>query len=110
MKTSIAVTNARTAGGQFIVGMQAFRGNPCDGHTLTGQIEQVERLTGITVERAYVDRGYKVTSMAERRGSISPTPAASPHPRSDANCGDEMPSSRSSATPNPTACSNAAAV
>jgi IS5 family transposase len=59
VKTSIAVTNARTAGGQFIVGMQALPGNPYDGHTLSGQIEQVERLTGITVERAYVDRGYK---------------------------------------------------
>jgi IS5 family transposase len=59
VKTSIALTNARTAGGQFIVGMQALPDNPYDGHTLTGQIEQVERLTGITVERAYVDRGYK---------------------------------------------------
>lgn len=59
VKTSIAVTNARTTGGQFIVGMQALPGNPYDGHTLSGQIEQVERLTGVTVERAYVDRGYK---------------------------------------------------
>ncbi len=49
----------RTAGGQFILGMQTLPGNPYDGHTLSGQIEQVERLTGITVERAYVDRGYK---------------------------------------------------
>jgi IS5 family transposase len=32
---------------------------PYDGHTLTGQIEQVERLTGVTVERAHGDRGYK---------------------------------------------------
>jgi IS5 family transposase len=39
--------------------MQALPGNPYDGHTLSGQIEQVERLTGITVERAYVDRGYR---------------------------------------------------
>ena len=50
VKTSIAVTNARTAGGQFIVGMQALPGNPYDGHTLSGQIEQVERLTGVTAE------------------------------------------------------------
>jgi IS5 family transposase len=59
VKTSIAVTNARTAGGQFIVGMQALPGSPYDGHTLSGQIEQVERLTGVAVERAYVDRGYR---------------------------------------------------
>ena len=53
------MTNARSAGGQFIVGMQALPGNPYDGHTLSGQIEQIERLTGIAAERAYVDRGYR---------------------------------------------------
>ena len=81
VKTSIAVTNARTAGGQFIVGMQALPGNPYDGHTLSGQIEQVERLTGVTVERAYVDRGYKghkhggkaKVYIAHTRGITSPT-------------------------------------
>ncbi|MBA3897612.1 MAG: IS5 family transposase [Sphingomonadaceae bacterium] len=81
VKTSIAVTNARTAGGQFIVGMQALPGSPYDGHTLSGQIEQVERLTGIAIERAYVDRGYrghKHTGKAEvyiahTRGISSPT-------------------------------------
>ncbi|MBF5089173.1 hypothetical protein F1640_03855 [Novosphingobium sp. NBM11] len=59
VKTSIAVTNARSAGGRFIVGMQALPGSPYDGHTLTGQITQIERLTGVAVERAYVDRGYR---------------------------------------------------
>ena len=81
VKTSIAVTNERTAGGQFIIGMQALPGNPYDGHTLTGQIEQVERLTGITVERAYVDRGYRghrhsgkaKVYIAHTRGITSPT-------------------------------------
>jgi IS5 family transposase len=81
VKTSIAVTNARTAGGQFIVGMQALPGNPYDGHTLTGQIEQVERLTGVTVERAYVDRGYRghkhggkaKVYITHTRGITSPT-------------------------------------
>ncbi|EGO93611.1 Transposase, IS4 family protein, partial [Acidiphilium sp. PM] len=34
-------------------------GNPYDGHTLAGQIEQVERITGVAVARAYVDRGYR---------------------------------------------------
>ena len=51
------------------------------GHTLSGQIEQVERLTGITVERAYVDRGYKghkhggkaKVYIAHTRGIASPT-------------------------------------
>ena len=81
VKTSIAVTNARTAGGQFIIGMQALPGSPYDGHTLSGQIEQVERLTGITVERAYVDRGYQGHGhqgkaqiyISRMRGIASPT-------------------------------------
>ena len=81
VKTSIAVTNARTAGGQFIVGMQALPGSPYDGHTLSGQIEQVERLTGVDVERAYVDRGYRghrhsgnaKVYIAHTRGITSPT-------------------------------------
>jgi len=81
VKTSIAVTNARTAGGQFIVGMQTLPGSPYDGHTLSGQIEQVERLTGVAVERAYVDRGYRghrhsgkaKIYIAHTRGIASPT-------------------------------------
>lgn len=81
VKTSIAVTNARCAGGQFIVGMQALPGNPYDGHTLSGQIEQIERLTGVIVERAYVDRGYRghkhsgdaQVYIAHTRGITSPT-------------------------------------
>ena len=81
VKTSIAVTNARSAGGQFIVGMQALAGSPYDGHTLSGQIEQVERLTGVAVERAYVDRGYRghkhsgkaQVYIAHTRGITSPT-------------------------------------
>jgi transposase, IS5 family len=59
VKASIATTNARTAGGQFIVGMMAVPGSPYDGHTLEQQIEQVERMTGVTVERAYADLGYR---------------------------------------------------
>jgi transposase, IS5 family len=59
VKASIATTNARTDGGQFIVGMMAMPGSPYDGHTLQQQIDQVERMTGVTVERAYVDLGYR---------------------------------------------------
>jgi IS5 family transposase len=78
---SIAVTNGRARGGQFILGMHALPGNPFDGHTLTGQIAQVERLTGNEVARAYVDRGYKGHShksgadvyIGHTRGMTSPT-------------------------------------
>ncbi len=59
VKTSIATINEKAKGGQFVVGSQALPGNPYDGHTLAAQIDQVERLTGICVKRAYGDRGYR---------------------------------------------------
>jgi transposase, IS5 family len=45
VKTSIAVTNARADGGQFILGIRTAPGLSYDGHTLKDQIAQVERLT-----------------------------------------------------------------
>ena len=64
VKVSIAVTNARARGGQFVVGMRSVPGLPYDGHTLKDQIAQVERLTGVTVKRAYVDKGYRGHGLA----------------------------------------------
>lgn len=61
VKTSIATTNERTKGGQFVLGAMALPGNPYDGHSLASQIDQVAKLTGTTVKRAYVDRGYRGT-------------------------------------------------
>jgi transposase, IS5 family len=59
VRVSLAVTNARAPGGQFVVGARSLPGNPYDGHTLAAQIAQAERLTGLAVERIYVDRGYR---------------------------------------------------
>jgi IS5 family transposase len=59
VKVSLATTNALAPGGQFVLGARALPGNPYDGHTLAAQIAQTERLTGIEIERAYVDRGYR---------------------------------------------------
>jgi IS5 family transposase len=42
-----------------VLGARSLPGNPFDGHTLAAQITQTERLTGVEVERAYVDRGYR---------------------------------------------------
>jgi IS5 family transposase len=64
VKVSIAVTNARAAGGQFVLGIQAMPGLPYDGHTLKDQIAQVERLTGENVARVYVDKGYRGHGLA----------------------------------------------
>ncbi len=39
--------------------MRALPGNPYDGHTLAGALEQVENLTDQKPEFAFVDRGYR---------------------------------------------------
>jgi IS5 family transposase len=43
----------------FVVGIQAFEGNPFDGHTLSSSMEQAERLGSFKAEEVYVDRGYR---------------------------------------------------
>jgi len=76
VKVSVATTNRES----FVVGMQALPGNPFDGHTLQGALNQVSSLTGKSPERCYVDRGYrghgvKKTSVfvsGQRRG-VTPT-------------------------------------
>jgi transposase, IS5 family len=80
VKVSLATTNALAPGGQFVLGARSLPGNPFDGHTLAEQIAQTERLTGVEVERAYVDRGYRghdadktrVILSGQKRG-ITPT-------------------------------------
>ncbi len=81
-KTSIATTNERCKGGQFVLGAMSLPGNPYDGHSLAGQIDQVTRLTGISVARVYVDRGYRGhkierdgldITISHTRGITSPT-------------------------------------
>ena len=58
-KVSLATTNRPAPGGQFVIGARTLPGNPFDGHTLAAQIAQTERITGVPIERAYVDRGYR---------------------------------------------------
>ena len=59
VKVSVVTTNARAPGGQFVLNAKALPGNPYDGHTLKGAIEATERLTGCSIERSYVDKGYR---------------------------------------------------
>ena len=59
MKASVVTTNARAPGGQFVLHARALPGNPYDGHTLRGIIDDTQRLTGREIERAYVDKGYR---------------------------------------------------
>ena len=55
MKVSLAVTHKEG----FCVGIQTCPGNPFAGHTLEGQLDQVERLTGRVPGTTFVDKGYQ---------------------------------------------------
>ena len=54
-KVSVAATNSRPPGGQFVAHVKAFHGNPYDGHTLRQVIEEMERWTG-DIGRAHLCR------------------------------------------------------
>jgi transposase, IS5 family len=66
VKASITTTNARAPGGVFVLHATALPGNPYDGHTLGGVIAATEQLTGRSIERAYVDKGYRGQARAPR--------------------------------------------
>ena len=55
----VKVGMATTSKGNWVVGIQAFTGNPYDGHTLEKTLEQMERLTGKKAKEVYVDKGYR---------------------------------------------------
>jgi IS5 family transposase len=71
VKVSLATTNAVAPGGQFVLGARALPGNPYDGHALAEQIAQTRRITGVEIERAYVDRGYRGHDADKSRVFIS---------------------------------------
>jgi transposase, IS5 family len=54
-KVSLSVTHKNN----WITSSSAFHGNPYDGHTLSATIERSEANTQISVQEAYVDRGYR---------------------------------------------------
>ncbi len=54
-KVSVATTNRSN----WFVASLLCPSNPYDGHTLTETLEAVERVTGISITDAYVDKGYK---------------------------------------------------
>ena len=98
VKTSVAVTNARGPGGQFVLGARTLPGKPYDGHSLAAQIDEVARLTGAR-SVAPSRRGYRGHGVAREdlqvvvshtRGIVSPQSAA--------RCADETASSACSAT------------
>ena len=48
-----------TSKDNWVVGIQAFSGNPYDGHTVTAALAQTERLTGWKAKEGYFDLGYR---------------------------------------------------
>lgn len=51
-----------TAKSNWVVGIEAVHENPYDGATLSPALSQVERLTQVRPEAAFVDRGFKGTA------------------------------------------------
>ena len=62
VKVSVATTLAHAKGGQFVTHVSALPGNPYDGHTLGTVIPDMETLVGNTIQRAFVDKGYRAAT------------------------------------------------
>src|SRR5437868_14495982 len=54
-KVSVVTTSKRG----WVVGFEALHGNPYDGHTLKAAHAQVAKLTGVTPQEIFVDKGYR---------------------------------------------------
>ena len=54
-KVSITTTHKQGP----VISSEALPGNPYDGHTLKAALESSERITGVGIESAFVDKGYK---------------------------------------------------
>ena len=78
-KVTVATTNARSPGGQFVVHIDALHGNPYDGHTLKTAVEATESWTGVTIKRVFVDKGYQGHGLERcfvwKSGNKTPTEA-----------------------------------
>jgi len=53
------VSVATTSKDNFVLGVQAFHGNPYDGHTLKSAVSQAERLAEFSAKELFVDLGYR---------------------------------------------------
>jgi len=72
VKTGIVTTHKKN----FVVGIEALPGNPYDGHSLVGSLDQAEKLTGIRASDCYVDLGYRGHSEIKAQVHIARTKAA----------------------------------
>jgi len=58
-KVSIVTPVTAPKGGQFVLHAKALHGNPFDGHTLGPIIADLQKSTGVEVQRIHVDKGYR---------------------------------------------------
>jgi transposase, IS5 family len=58
-KVSVVTPVTAPKGGQFVLHAKALHGNPFDGHTLGPIIADLQRRTGVEVQRIHVDKGYR---------------------------------------------------
>jgi IS5 family transposase len=54
-KVGVVTTTERN----WMVGIEAFHGNPYDGHTLEGSLKSMRRVTGVQPRIANCDKGYR---------------------------------------------------
>ena len=66
-KVSITTNVNAAPAGHFVLHAAALHGKPYDGHTLNNVLTSVESQTGITIERAYVDKGYRGHNYPKKR-------------------------------------------
>ena len=94
VKVSIATTNARAPGGQFVLHAKAQPGNPYDGHTLRCRRSRTPR--DAPSARSSVPMSTRDTAATMRRtriASSSPGRSAACSVPSSANCDAALPSS-----------------
>ncbi|MEH2470480.1 IS5 family transposase [Nitrobacteraceae bacterium AZCC 2161] len=65
-KVSVVTPVTAPKGGQFVLHAKALHGNPYDGHTLGPVIADLQKLTGVDVQRIHVDKGYRGHSYPNR--------------------------------------------
>ncbi len=59
------VSVVSTSKENWVVGAEAFSGNPFDGHTLARSLDQAQRIGGHYPKEAYCDKGYRGAGLLE---------------------------------------------
>lgn len=66
------VSIARCVGVNFVVAAKSFHGNPYDGHTLSETISEIEGITGVKVQKVFLDRGYRGNDFPDKGKIYTP--------------------------------------